>query len=64
MDKFVKGENEIWKMPAKERIQTRIELLQSRVPFCLHHHAGRQEKAGSEYEINGASSLCTLIQKT
>ncbi len=24
MDKFVKGENEMWKMPAKERIQTRI----------------------------------------
>ncbi len=24
MDTFVKGENEIWKMPAKERIQTRI----------------------------------------
>ncbi len=23
MDKFVKGENEMWKMPAKERIQTR-----------------------------------------
>ncbi len=21
MDKFVKGENEMWKMPAKERIQ-------------------------------------------
>ncbi len=24
MDKFVKGENEMWKMPAKKRIQTRI----------------------------------------
>ncbi len=24
MDKFVKGENEMWEMPAKERIQTRI----------------------------------------
>ncbi len=24
MDKFVKGENEMWKMPAKERIQTII----------------------------------------
>ncbi len=24
MDTFVKGENEMWKMPAKERIQTRI----------------------------------------
>ncbi len=24
MDKFVKGENEMWKMPEKERIQTRI----------------------------------------
>ncbi len=24
MDKFVNGENEMWKMPAKERIQTRI----------------------------------------
>ncbi len=24
MDKFVKGENEMWKMPAKERIQTSI----------------------------------------
>ncbi len=24
MDKFVKGENEMWKMPAKEGIQTRI----------------------------------------
>ncbi len=24
MDRFVKGENYIWKMPAKERIQTRI----------------------------------------
>ncbi len=24
MDKFVKGENEMWKMPVKERIQTRI----------------------------------------
>ncbi len=24
MDKFVKGENEMWKMPAKECIQTRI----------------------------------------
>ncbi len=24
MDKFVKVENEMWKMPAKERIQTRI----------------------------------------
>ncbi len=24
MDKFVKGENEMWKMPAKESIQTRI----------------------------------------
>ncbi len=24
MDKFVKGENEMWKMPAKEHIQTRI----------------------------------------
>ncbi len=24
MDKFVKGENDMWKMPAKERIQTRI----------------------------------------
>jgi len=26
MDKFVKGENEMWKMPAKKRIQTRISL--------------------------------------
>ncbi len=25
MDKFVKAENEMWKMPTKERIQTRIE---------------------------------------
>ncbi len=24
MDTFVKGENKMWKMPAKERIQTRI----------------------------------------
>ncbi len=24
MDKFVKGENKMWKMPAKERIQTKI----------------------------------------
>ncbi len=24
MDSFVKGEKEMWKMPAKERIQTRI----------------------------------------
>ncbi len=24
MDKFVKRENEMWKMPAKEHIQTRI----------------------------------------
>ncbi len=24
MNKFVKGENEMWKMPATERIQTRI----------------------------------------
>ncbi len=24
MDTFVKGENEMWKMPAKKRIQTRI----------------------------------------
>ncbi len=24
MDKFVKGENEMWNMTAKERIQTRI----------------------------------------
>ncbi len=24
MDTFVNGENEMWKMPAKERIQTRI----------------------------------------
>ncbi len=24
MDKCVKGENDMWKMPAKERIQTRI----------------------------------------
>ncbi len=24
MDKFVKGENEMWKMPAKKHIQTRI----------------------------------------
>ncbi len=26
MDKFVKGENEMWKMPAKERIQTSIVI--------------------------------------
>ncbi len=24
MDTFIKGENEIWKMPAKERIQIKI----------------------------------------
>ncbi len=24
MDKFVKGENEMWKMPVKEHIQTRL----------------------------------------
>ncbi len=30
MDKFVKGENEKWKMPAKKRIQTRIVSASSK----------------------------------
>ncbi len=29
MDKCVNGENEMWKMPAKERIQTRISSSSS-----------------------------------
>ncbi len=39
MDKFVKGENEMWKMPAKERIQTRIVAAsaEKRVLDFRHH---------------------------
>ncbi len=33
MDKFVKGENEMWKMPAKERIQTRIGAVKRVLDF-------------------------------
>ncbi len=29
MDKCVKGENDMWNMPAKERIQTRISAENS-----------------------------------
>ncbi len=38
MDKFVKGENHMWKMPAEERIQTRIvaALAVKRVLDFLH----------------------------
>ncbi len=35
MDKFVKGENEMWKMPAKERIQT-IIVAEKRVLDFQH----------------------------
>ncbi len=33
MHKFVKGENEMWKMPAKESIQTRIGAVKRVLDF-------------------------------
>ncbi len=38
MDKFVKGENEMWKMPAKERIQTRIGAESAGLSVCPATH--------------------------
>ncbi len=57
MDKFVKGENEMWKMPATERIQTRIGA--EKRGLFRHRHSLEDVQVKRNTQAMQQSSLIT-----